>query len=45
MGMKRKAYRIFVLKPEGERRQGRPEHRWKGNIKIKLCQIAGGDIE
>jgi hypothetical protein len=28
MGEKRKAYRLFVGKPEGKRPLGRPSHRW-----------------
>jgi hypothetical protein len=31
-----KQYRIFVGKPEAKRPHGRPEHRWKDNIKMNL---------
>jgi hypothetical protein len=34
MGEKRKAYRIFVGKPEGKRPHGKPRRRWVDNIKI-----------
>jgi hypothetical protein len=39
MGEKRNAYRIFVGKPEGKRRMGRPRHRWVDNIKMDLTEI------
>jgi hypothetical protein len=39
MGEKRNAYRIFVGKPEGKRRLGRPRRRWVNNIKIDLREI------
>jgi hypothetical protein len=29
-------YRVLVGKPEGKRLPGRPRHRWKDNIKIKI---------
>jgi hypothetical protein len=32
----RKAYRILVGKPEGNRRQGTPRCRWEDNIKMDL---------
>jgi hypothetical protein len=35
-GEKRNAYRILVVKPEGERPLGRPRRRWEGNIKMDL---------
>jgi hypothetical protein len=38
-GEKINAYRILVGKPEGKRPQGRPRHRWVGNIKIDLREI------
>jgi hypothetical protein len=34
MGEKRKAYRLFVGKPEGKRPQGRPRCRWVDNIRM-----------
>jgi hypothetical protein len=36
---KRSACRIFVEKPEGKRRLGRPRRRWVDNIKIDLREI------
>jgi hypothetical protein len=36
MGEKRNAYRLVVGKSEGKRLQGRPRHRWVGNIKMDL---------
>jgi hypothetical protein len=36
MGPKKNAYRIFVRKPDGKRRLGRPRHRWVDNIKMDL---------
>jgi hypothetical protein len=36
MGEKRKAYRVFVVKPEGMRPLGRPRCRWVDNIKMDL---------
>jgi hypothetical protein len=33
IGMERKAYRIFVGKPEGKRPLGRHRRTWVGNIK------------
>jgi hypothetical protein len=35
-GEKRKAYRLFVGKPEGKRPLGRPGCRWVGNIVMDL---------
>jgi hypothetical protein len=36
MGDRRDAYRILALKPEGERRLGKPRHRWEINIRVDL---------
>jgi hypothetical protein len=33
---KRKAYRIFVEKPEGKKPLGRPRCKWVGDIKMDL---------
>jgi hypothetical protein len=43
MGEKRKAYRLLVGKPEGNRPLGRPRHRWVDNIRIDLCEVGWGD--
>jgi hypothetical protein len=39
MGKKRKAYRVLVSKPDGNRPLGRPRRRWVYNIKIDLREI------
>jgi hypothetical protein len=31
-GAKQNAYKILVQKPEGKILQGRPSHRWEGNM-------------
>jgi hypothetical protein len=36
MKAKRNAYRIFLGKPEGNIRLGRPRYRWEDNIKVDL---------
>jgi hypothetical protein len=36
MGVRRNAYRLLVLKPEGKRPLGRPRRRWVDNIKMDL---------
>jgi hypothetical protein len=36
MGEGNGAYRIFVGRPEGRRRLGRPRRRWEDNIKMDL---------
>jgi hypothetical protein len=35
-GVKTKAYRLLVGKPEGKRPLGRQRHRWADNIKMNL---------
>jgi hypothetical protein len=39
IGEKRKAYKIFVGKPEGRRPLGRSRRRWVDNIKMDLREI------
>jgi hypothetical protein len=39
MGEKSNVYRLFVGKPEGNRRLGRPRRRWIDNIKMGLLKI------
>jgi hypothetical protein len=39
MGEKRKAYRIFVGKPERKRPVGRPRRRWVHNIRMDLGEV------
>jgi hypothetical protein len=36
MGVKRNSYRVSVAKIKGERRLGRPRHKWKTIIKMYL---------
>jgi hypothetical protein len=43
MGEKRNAYRILVIKPEGNRPLARPRRRWLYNIKLDLREI-GWDV-
>jgi hypothetical protein len=45
MGVKRNAYRIFVLKPEGKRSLGRTTLRWVDNIKMDLREIGWGGMD
>jgi hypothetical protein len=37
----RKAYRVFVGKPEGKRPLGRHRYRWEGSIKTTLKKYDG----
>jgi hypothetical protein len=39
MGDRRGVYRVLVGKPDGKRQFGRPRWRWKGNIKVKFCNV------
>jgi hypothetical protein len=39
MGVKKRAYRILVGKPEGNRPMGRPTRRWLDNIKMDLSEV------
>jgi hypothetical protein len=36
MGEKRKVYKVFVGKPEGERPLGRARRRWEDGIRVDL---------
>jgi hypothetical protein len=36
MGEMRNAYKILVIKPEGDRPRPRPRHRWEDNIRTDL---------
>jgi hypothetical protein len=38
-GANKKAYRIFVGKPEGERPLERPRRRWVDNIKMVVSEM------
>jgi hypothetical protein len=42
MGEKWNVYRLFVGKPEGKRRLGRPGSRWIYNIKMDLAEVKLG---
>ncbi|KAJ4441640.1 hypothetical protein ANN_11498 [Periplaneta americana] len=43
MDESRNAYRVFVGRPEGKRRLGRPRRRWEDNIKMDLREV-GYDV-
>jgi hypothetical protein len=45
MGEKRRAYRILVGKPEGNRPLGRPRRRWEDNIRMDLREIGWGGMD
>jgi len=45
MGERRGNYRVLVGKPEGERPQGRPRHRWEDNIRMDLQDVGCGGID
>jgi hypothetical protein len=38
----RGAYRIFMGRPEGRRRLGRPKSRWEDNIKMDIQEVGWG---
>jgi hypothetical protein len=38
MGDERKAYKVFVGKPEGKRPLERPRRRWEGGIRMDLSE-------
>jgi hypothetical protein len=42
MRERRRAYRVFVGKPEGNRPLGRPMPRWEDNIKMDLQEVEWG---
>jgi hypothetical protein len=44
MGEERSAYRLLVGKPEGNRPQGSPRHRWVDNIKIYFLKKELGGV-
>jgi hypothetical protein len=39
MGQSRGVYRLLVVKPEGQRRLGKPRRRWEANIKMSLQEV------
>jgi hypothetical protein len=45
IGKMRKAYNIFVGKPEEKRRFGKPRHRWEDNIRMDLRKIGWEGVE
>ena len=45
MGESRGACRVLVGNPEGRKTFGRPRHRWEGNIKMDLTQVAWGGTD
>jgi hypothetical protein len=42
MGIKRRAYRILVGRPEGRRPLGRSRRRWEDNIEMDLQEVGWG---
>jgi hypothetical protein len=42
---KKKAYGLFVGKPEGKRPLGRPRRRWVDNIRMDLGEVGWGDVD
>jgi hypothetical protein len=44
-GEKRNAYRILVLKPDGNRPLTRRRYRWEDNIKTGLREIGWGGMD
>jgi hypothetical protein len=44
-GEKRNAYRVFVRRPEGKVRLGRPRHRWEDDIKVDLIEKGWDSVE
>jgi hypothetical protein len=42
MGEKRKAYKVFVGKPEGKRQLGRPRCKWEDWFGMDLGEIGWG---
>jgi hypothetical protein len=45
MGEKRKAYRLLVGKPEGNRLLGGSKRWWVENIKMDLGEVGWGDVD
>jgi hypothetical protein len=45
MREKRDAYRILMVKPEGNRPLGRSRRRWEDNIKINLREVGWGGMD
>jgi hypothetical protein len=42
---RRVAYRVLVMKPEGNRQLGRPRRRWENNIKMNLQEVGCGGMD
>jgi len=45
MREKRGVYRVLVGKPDGKTPLGRPNHRWKDNIKMDLEEVGCGGMD
>jgi hypothetical protein len=45
MGERTCAYRILVVKPEGNIPLGRPRRRWEDNIKMDIQEVGCGSID
>jgi hypothetical protein len=44
MGERRRAYRVLMGKPEGERLLGRPRRRWKYSTMLDLQEVGCGGM-
>ena len=42
IGVRRGAYSVLVVKPEGERQLERPRRRWDDNIKMVFREVGRG---
>jgi hypothetical protein len=45
MGEMRNAHKILVTKHEGRKPLGRPEHRWKNNIKMDFKEVGCESVD
>jgi hypothetical protein len=44
-GVKRTAYKVLVVNPEGKRPLGRQRHRWLDNINMDLRESGWGGVD
>jgi hypothetical protein len=42
---RREVYKVFVGKPKGKRRFGRPRRRWENGIRVNVSEIGCGSVE
>jgi hypothetical protein len=45
MAARRGVYRVLVGIHKGERRLGRPRHRWQDNSKMNFQEVGGGVVD